>query len=72
MADSSQEALKLAKGRYEGGVDTHLRYLDAQRSAFSDQSTLIQVSTERQIALTNLFKSLGGGWRADAVEYRND
>ncbi|EUB74184.1 RND efflux system, outer membrane lipoprotein, NodT family [Pseudomonas sp. GM41(2012)] len=67
LADSSQEALKLAKARYEGGVDTHLRYLDAQRSAFSDQSTLIQVSTERQIALTNLFKSLGGGWRADAA-----
>ncbi|MFJ4142882.1 efflux transporter outer membrane subunit [Pseudomonas sp. NPDC089734] len=64
LAGSSQEALKLAKARYEGGVDNHLRYLDAQRSAFTDQSTLIQISTDRQVALASLFRALGGGWGA--------
>lgn len=62
LAASSNEAMKLAKARYEGGVDNHLRYLDAQRTAFNDQTTLIQISTERQMALTNLYKALGGGW----------
>ncbi|MHB0766117.1 efflux transporter outer membrane subunit [Stutzerimonas sp. NM35] len=62
LADSSQAAMALAKARYEGGVDDHLRYLDAQRSTFTDGSTLIQISTERQIALVDLFKALGGGW----------
>ena len=47
---------------HEGGVDDYLRYLDAQRSTFSNQTTLIQISTERQIALVDLFRSLGGGW----------
>ncbi|MNJ75330.1 copper/silver efflux system outer membrane protein CusC [compost metagenome] len=43
-------------------MDSHLRYLDAQRSAFTDQLTYIEVSTQRQIALATLFKALGGGW----------
>lgn len=62
LADSSVAAMTLAKARYDGGVDDYLRYLDAQRSTFGNQVTLIQISTERQIALVDLFKSLGGGW----------
>ena len=62
LAGSSEAAMALAKARYEGGVDDYLRYLDAQRSTFSNQTTLIQISTERQIALVDLFRSLGGGW----------
>ncbi|MCY1308868.1 Outer membrane protein OprJ [compost metagenome] len=54
--------MKLAKARYEGGVDSHLRYLDAQRSSFVNDLALIETSTERQIALVNLFRSVGGGW----------
>lgn len=72
LADTSNETLKLAKARYEGGVDSHLRYLDAQRSSFVNDSTLIETSTQRQLALVDLFRALGGGWSgADAsVESR--
>lgn len=67
LANTSNETLKLAKARYEGGVDSHLRYLDAQRSAFLNDSTLIETSTQRQLALVDLFRALGGGWSgADA------
>ncbi|OLU29150.1 multidrug transporter [Pseudomonas sp. PA15(2017)] len=72
LADSSRAAETLAEARYRGGVDDHLRYLDAQRSSFNDQTGLIQVSTDRQLALADLFRALGGGWpdagmaRADA------
>ncbi|MGV2905279.1 efflux transporter outer membrane subunit [Achromobacter sp. AGC25] len=62
LAESSQEAMRLSEARYRGGVDSHLRYLDAQRSAFTDQLSYIEVSTQRQIALATLFKALGGGW----------
>jgi multidrug efflux system outer membrane protein len=62
LAESSQEAMRLSEARYRGGVDSHLRYLDAQRSAFTDQLSYIDVSTQRQIALATLFKALGGGW----------
>ncbi|AKA24489.1 efflux transporter outer membrane subunit [Pseudomonas chlororaphis] len=64
LADTSNESLKLAKARYEGGVDSHLRYLDAQRTSFVNETQLIEVSTQRQIALVDLFRSLGGGWSA--------
>ena len=62
LANTSNETLKLAKARYEGGVDSHLRYLDAQRSDFLNELALIETSTERQIALVDLFRALGGGW----------
>ncbi|BCD88565.1 hypothetical protein PSm6_49720 [Pseudomonas solani] len=62
LANTSNETLKLAKARYEGGVDSHLRYLDAQRSSFVNDSTLIETSTQRQLALVDLFRALGGGW----------
>ena len=63
LAKSSQLTLNLAQARYRAGVDDHLRYLDAQRSDFANQIALIQVETQRQIALATLFKTLGGGWQ---------
>jgi len=62
LANTSTETLSLAKARYEGGIDSHLRYLDAQRTSFVNETTFIEVSTQRQIALVDLFRSLGGGW----------
>ncbi|WP_065257355.1 efflux transporter outer membrane subunit [Pseudomonas bananamidigenes] len=65
LANTSSETLKLAKARYEGGIDSHLRYLDAQRTSFVNETAFIEVSTQRQIALIDLFRSLGGGWSSD-------
>lgn len=66
QAESSQAALRLSEARYRGGVDSYLRYLDAQRSDFVNQIALIEVRTQRQVALATLFRALGGGWRGDA------
>lgn len=63
LAESSIAAQRLAEVRYRSGVDSHLRYLEAQRSAFANQVTFIEVSTQHQLALANLFRSLGGGWQ---------
>ncbi|WP_370680134.1 efflux transporter outer membrane subunit [Comamonas sp. GB3 AK4-5] len=62
LVTSSAKSLTLAQARYRAGVDSHLRYLDAERSHFASQLALIDVATERQIALTTLYKALGGGW----------
>lgn len=64
LAQSSLVAMRLSEARYRGGVDSHLRYLDAQRSAYTDQIAYIDVSAQRQAALATLFKALGGGWPA--------
>jgi len=70
FAATSTEALKLARARYEGGVDDHLRYLDAQRSSFVNELAVIETATQRQIALVSLFCSLGGGWAGSAEPTR--
>ncbi len=70
QSDSSQAALRLSEARYRGGVDNYLRYLDAQRSDFANQIALIEVRTERQVALASLFRALGGGWRGDETAKR--
>lgn len=64
LADTSRATLALAKARYEGGVDNHLRYLDAQRSSYLNEAAFIEASTQRQLALVDLFRALGGGWPA--------
>lgn len=64
LAATSAESLRLATARYRGGVDSHLRYLDAERSNFASQMAVIEVATQRQMALASLFKALGGGWNA--------
>ncbi|WP_413974920.1 efflux transporter outer membrane subunit [Stenotrophomonas acidaminiphila] len=66
LAQSSTEGLRLSELRYRQGVDSHLRYLDAQRRNFADRTSLIEVTTERQLAASTLFKALGGGWQAAA------
>jgi len=62
FAATSTEALRLARVRYEVGVDDHLRLLDAQRSNFVNELAVIETATQRQIVLVDLFRSLGGGW----------
>lgn len=66
LALTSAETLRLSEARYRSGADDHLRYLDAQRSDFARRMELVQVGTERQIALATLFRALGGGWRGGA------
>jgi len=62
QAQSSAKRLRLSQARYENGADDYLRYLDAQRNDFTSRMALVQVETQRQMALTTLFRTLGGGW----------
>lgn len=68
LRDASSETLRLSEARYKAGVDNHLRYLDAQRSHYANEIGVIESRTSRQIALTSLFKSLGGGWKLEPEE----
>lgn len=67
LALSSTERLRLSQARYQHGVDDYLRYLDAQREDFTQQMALVQIETQRQIALADLFRALGGGWSGSSV-----
>lgn len=62
---ASDKAMALSEARYRAGLDDHLRFLEAQRNDFASQMALIEVQTQRQIALSDLFRTLGGGWWGD-------
>lgn len=62
---SSEEYFDLADRRYRGGVDSYLNLLDAQRQLFSARQQLISDRLAQLVSEVNLYKALGGGWRAD-------
>lgn len=67
------DALKVyarnARLRYEAGYSAYLEVLDAERSLFQSQIYESQARAQSLIAVTTLYKALGGGWEATtAVE----
>ena len=57
-----QDRLRLAYLRYNGGVDTLLSALDADRDLFNGELTLAQTKRNELLGLVLLYKALGGGW----------
>ncbi|MCD6035453.1 MAG: outer membrane protein multidrug efflux system [Rickettsiales bacterium] len=60
---SRKEAFDIAKIRYEAGEENFLVILDAERSLISAQDEVITSETRILTRLTQLYKSLGGGWK---------
>lgn len=63
VTEAERERLRLATRRFDKGVSNYLELLDAQRSLFDAEQTLVQL---KQLSLTNsinLFKVLGGEWK---------
>ncbi|MFP5597641.1 efflux transporter outer membrane subunit [Kluyvera sp. 142486] len=58
----AQETLRLAQNRYNNGYSSYLDVLDAQRTLFSTQISVVQVKNNLLLAQIDLYRSLGGGW----------
>ena len=61
LVEAAGAALKLSRARYERGIDTYLTLLDAQRTYYSAQQTLIAARLTRESNLVTLYRVLGGG-----------
>ncbi|OUM07817.1 multidrug transporter [Pseudomonas syringae] len=59
---ANEDYYRLAEARYRNGLDSSLTLLDAQRSLFTAQSSLIADRLAQLTAEVNLYKALGGGW----------
>jgi multidrug efflux system outer membrane protein len=62
LLKTSNEYYKLAKTRYDNGVDSYLTLLDAQRNLFSVQQNYVQQKTGQLVNSISLYKVLGGGF----------
>jgi NodT family efflux transporter outer membrane factor (OMF) lipoprotein len=55
---------RLSYVRYEGGIDTLLSALDADRDLFDSELVLAQARRNELLTLVQLYRALGGGWQA--------
>ena len=58
-----QDRSRLAHLRYNGGVDSLLNVLDADRDLFNAQLEVSQIRRNELLSLVQLYKALGGGWQ---------
>ncbi|MGH9821994.1 MAG: efflux transporter outer membrane subunit [Blastocatellia bacterium] len=63
LVEAVRDRVRLAYMRYEGGVDTLLNALDADRELFSDELVLAQDRRNELLAAVQLYRALGGGWQ---------
>jgi len=65
---ANRKAVSLAKTLYTEGQTDFLSVLDAQRSLFLTEETLVLSTSAVSTDLVALYKAIGGGWDADMAE----
>jgi multidrug efflux system outer membrane protein len=63
LVNTLRDRERLAYLRYEGGVDTLLNALDADRDLFDAERNLTLTKRDELLSLVQLYKALGGGWQ---------
>ncbi|GBQ32430.1 efflux transporter outer membrane subunit [Gluconacetobacter azotocaptans] len=63
---SSADAYRLARMRFDAGVDSYLTTLDSQRALYTAQQNQIVVQEARYQNLITVYRALGGGWMEHA------
>jgi multidrug efflux system outer membrane protein len=58
--DSAADNFKLAEARYRAGIDDFLETLDAQRTYYSAQQSLVAIRLEAASNQVDLYRALGG------------
>ena len=57
------ETSRLSNLRYQGGLDSYLQVLDAERNLFQGRLALAQLRLQELLAFVQLYRALGGGWQ---------
>jgi outer membrane protein, multidrug efflux system len=60
LVDAADDTLRLTDARYRGGVDSFLARLDAERSLYQAQRTLIATQLGRAVNKVALYRAIGG------------
>jgi len=63
LVTTLQDRSRLSYLRYRGGVDTLLNALDADRDLFDAELGLAQIKRNELLAIVQLYRALGGGWK---------
>jgi multidrug efflux system outer membrane protein len=63
LVNALDATVKVATMRYQGGLDSYLQVLDAQRNLFQGQLNLAQLRLGETLSVVQLYRALGGGWQ---------
>ena len=58
-----QDAADLSRDRYQSGLASYIEILIADQNLFQQQLQLAQTRGAELRAVTDLYRSLGGGWQ---------
>jgi multidrug efflux system outer membrane protein len=64
-----QESVRLANMRYDNGLSSYFEVLDAQLQLYPAETQRVQYDLGRKVALVNLYKALGGGWKLGDTDW---
>jgi multidrug efflux system outer membrane protein len=62
LVGALREADRLSRLRYQGGLDSYLQVLDAERNLFSGELALSQLRGAEFESVVQLYRAVGGGW----------
>lgn len=65
LLNATTRSLQHATTRYNEGISPYTDVLDAERTSFSAQQSLLSTRLTREINALSLYKSLGGGWHTE-------
>lgn len=57
------ETTRLSTLRYQGGLDSYLEVLDAERNLFQGRLALARLRLGELLSFVQVYKALGGGWQ---------
>ncbi len=67
LVNSLRDATRLSTQRYQGGIDSYLQVLDAERGLFQSELELAGLRRQELASIVDLYRALGGGWTPTAV-----
>ena len=62
LVEALRESARLSTQRYEGGLESYLPVLDAQRNLFQGELELARLRQQELASIVQLYRALGGGW----------
>jgi multidrug efflux system outer membrane protein len=62
LVNALRETKRLSTLRYQGGLDSYLQVLDADRNLFQVDLNLARLRQQELDAIVQLYRALGGGW----------
>jgi len=62
LVGALRAAAQLSTERYQGGLESYLPVLDAQRNLFQGELALAELRQRELASIVQLYRALGGGW----------